>query len=558
MLKDLSLTVRRGEFLAVLGGNGAGKTTLLSVAAGLLTPQHGARTAAGTVGILPQDPQLLFLKKTVREDLLDAAPECPERGDAISSMVRLCALEGLLDRHPYDLSGGEQQRLALAKILLRKPDILLLDEPTKGLDAAFKDTLAGILDVLMERGTAVITASHDVEFCAAYAHRCVLLFDGSAVSEGPPRAFFSGNSFYTTAASRMARTVLPRAVTADDIIRACGGTLPPPVRPEGLLSPTAAAPAPAATPTEPPKKRRLPLWRRIVALLAGIAAVLLLLQAARVPVLPWLSGGAWDGAQLSVLFLLALLVLALALGRRAPPPVSPVPPRARKRARWALLVIIPLVLATLLIGAFLLDGRRYYIIALLVLAETLLPFALLFERRRPQARELVILAVMCALAVAGRAIFFMLPECKPVVALTVITGAALGGEAGFLMGAMTMLVSNILFGQGPWTPFQMFALGLIGLLAGAVFHRRPRIRQRLPMCIFGAVAAVVIYGGIMNPATALLWAETLNGKMLAAYYISGFPWDMVRAVATALFLWFGAEPLLEKLDRIRVKYGLLL
>ena len=121
-----------------------------------------------------------------------------------------------------------------------------------------------------------------------------------------------------------------------------------------------------------------------------------------------------------------------------------------------------------------------------------------------------------------------------------------------------MLVSNILFGQGPWTPFQMFALGLIGLLAGAVFHRRPRIRRRLPMCIFGALAAVVIYGGIMNPTTALLWADALNGKMLAAYYISGFPWDMVRAVATALFLWFGAEPLLEKLDRIRVKYGLLL
>ena len=219
-----------------------------------------------------------------------------------------------------------------------------------------------------------------------------------------------------------------------------------------------------------------------------------------------------------------------------------------------ILLLIPL---TLWIGEVYLAGRNYYMISLLILAECMLPFFLAFERRKPQARELVVVAVLCAIGVAGRAVFFMLPEFKPVTALTIIAGVAFGGETGFLVGAITMLVSNMLFSQGPWTPWQMFAMGIIGFLAGVLFHKRMSGRDKRMLALFGAAAALFIYGGIMNPASALMWTHTLDLKVMLAYYISGFPVDCVHAAATAFFLWIAAESMLEKLDRIKVKYGLV-
>ena len=187
----------------------------------------------------------------------------------------------------------------------------------------------------------------------------------------------------------------------------------------------------------------------------------------------------------------------------------------------------------------------------------MLPFALVFEGRKPQARELVIIAVLCAIGVTGRAAFFMLPNFKPVIGLVIIAGIAFGGETGFLVGAITMMVSNMLFGQGPWTPWQMFAVGIIGFLAGVLFRKGLLRRSRISMAIFGAIAAIVIYGGIMNPASALIWVGDVTWKVILTYYISGFPVDLVQACATVLTIWFLAEPMLEKLDRIKVKYGLV-
>ncbi len=177
--------------------------------------------------------------------------------------------------------------------------------------------------------------------------------------------------------------------------------------------------------------------------------------------------------------------------------------------------------------------------------------------QNPQARELVIIAVLCAIDVAGRAAFFMLPQFKPVMALTIIAGVAFGGETGFLVGAMTMLVSNVLYAQGPWTPWQMFCMGIIGFLAGVLFRKDWLRRSRESLCAFGVFAAIVIYGGIMNPASALMWPDELNTGVILTYYLCGFPMDCIHAAASALFLWFGAEPMLEKLDRIKVKYGLV-
>lgn len=193
----------------------------------------------------------------------------------------------------------------------------------------------------------------------------------------------------------------------------------------------------------------------------------------------------------------------------------------------------------------------------MVLLECISPFILIFEGRKPRARELVIISVLCAIGVAGRCAFFMLPQFKPVMALVIISGVAFGGEAGFLVGAVTMLLSNMVFSLGPWVPWQMFAMGMVGLLAGILFRKGWLRRSREALAAYGAFGAVIIYGGIMNPASALMYnSGSLNTKLLLAYYISGFPMDLIHAAATVIFLLLAAEPMLEKLDRIKLKYGL--
>ena len=568
VVKGLSLKVQKGEFLALLGGNGTGKTSTLRLLSGQRKPYRGEVKLSGSAGVLPQDPQTLFVKKTVREDLMELLRERKvlefDRMARLSRVVSLCRLEALLDRHPYDLSGGEQQRATLAKVLLLNPDILLLDEPTKGLDAEFKQVLAEILQTLLHHGVTVLMVSHDIEFCARYAHRCALFFDGSIVTDAAPRTFFSGNSFYTTSANRMARRLIPDAVTAEDVIGACGGELPPePEVPED----TAPLPEPAAD-SKNAVPGPLPWWRKAGAAISGGAALVWFLQFMGITDLTRLIGqeGMTDlvGGQLRKYgtFLAALFIFSACISRKEHRPdyLLQTPKEKRKLSRRtviATILILLLIPLTLFIGESYLAGRKYYFIALLVLFECMVPFFLIFESRKPQARELVIIAVLCAIALAGRAAFFMLPQFKPVMAVTIIAGVAFGGETGFLVGAMTMLTSNMLFSQGPWTPWQMFSMGIIGLLAGILFRKGLLLRNRGSLCAFGALAAIIIYGGIMNPASALMWANEINLKIILTYYITGFSMDCVQAAATWLFLWFAAEPMLEKLDRIKVKYGLV-
>ena len=561
VVKGLSLELHKGEFLALLGGNGTGKTTTLKLLASLQKPYRGELTISGSVGMLPQNPQALFVKSTVREDLLEILPKTERKSDRLAQVVSLCKLAELLDRHPYDLSGGEQQRAALAKILLLNPDVLLLDEPTKGLDAEFKQVFGQILRTLQASGVAILMVSHDIEFCAKYADRCALFFDGNIVTEAEPRTFFSGNSFYTTAANRIARDVLSDAVTPEDVILACGGT----VEPEAELPEYQRIPPAPEKETRTVKK--LPVWRKIFAAVSGAASLVLIAQAIGVTDLTKLvdAGGltnvAGDQLKLYGILLAALLVFALSISRKADRPdylmQTPLEKRKlKKRTIFATLLILLLIPLTLFVGVYYFDGRKYYFISLLILLECMLPFFLIFEGRKPQARELVLIAVLVALNVAGRAAFFMLPEFKPVVAMTILAGVAFGGETGFLVGAMTMLVSNMLFSQGPWTPWQMFSMGIIGWLAGVLYRKGVLRRGKLSLCIFGVIASTIIYGGIMNPASALMWAHTINWKIILSYYITGLPVDLVRAIATFFFLWLGAEPMLEKLDRVKTKYGL--
>lgn len=499
VVKGLSLTVRKGEFLALLGGNGTGKTTSLKLLAGLLKPYRGMVLRNGSVGVLPQNPQTLFVKKTVREDLLELLPKRdPQREQKAAHVTALCRLDGLLDRHPYDISGGEQQRAALAKVLLLNPDILLMDEPTKGLDAEFKQVFAEILQTLLRRGVTIVMVSHDVEFCARYAHRCALFFDGDIVTEGTPRTFFSGNSFYTTSANRMARSLLPAAVTAEDVISACGGILPPTAElPEDLGE------LPQPEKEDEAKTGKLPWWRILLAVLSGGGAIALFIQAMGVADLSalvqesGLTHLAGDQLLRYAIMIACLLIFAFSVSRKSARPdyLVQTPTEKRKlskRTIVATILILLMVPVTLFFGEFYLAGNKYYFIILLVMLECMIPFFLIFEGRKPQPRELVIIAVLCAISVAGRMVFFMLPSFKPVLALVIISGVAFGGETGFLVGAVTMLVSDVMFSAGPWTPWQMFAAGIVGFLAGVLFRKGILRRSRVSLCIFGALSAIIL------------------------------------------------------------------
>jgi len=567
VVKGLNLLVRKGEFVALLGGNGTGKTTSLKLLAGILNPYRGEVRLNGSVGVLPQNPQALFVKKTVREDLFEIfkgrKTDRAQQETSVGKIVQLCRLGELLDRHPYDLSGGEQQRAALAKVLLLDPEILLMDEPTKGLDAEFKQIFAEILQVLLRKGVTILMVSHDIEFCARHAHRCAMFFDGNVVTEATPRVFFSGNSFYTTSANRMARHIVPKAVTPEDLIQVCGGTIPP--APE-LPTDHFDLPQPKEESADW-KPKPLSWWRKGLAVVSAAVALYIFFFFLRMSDLTQLiDGGGLTALSQSRLwiygaFLLSLLVFAFSITRKSKRQdyllqTAKKDRKLSKRTLAATVTILLLIPLTLFVGETYFSGRKYLFISLLILLEIMVPFFLVFESRSPQARELVIIAVLCAINVAGRAALFMLPEFKPVWALTIIAGVAFGGETGFLVGAMTMLASNVLFSQGPWTPWQMFAMGIIGFLAGVLFRKGLLRRNRLALCTFGAIACIVVYGGIMNPASALMAASEVNWGVILSYYVTGFPVDCVHAAATWIFLWFAAEPMLEKLDRIKVKYGL--
>lgn len=230
VIKNLCMRVNKGEIFSVLGGNGSGKTTMLSLISGLNTHYRGEifingkkisqikNLYNGVLGVLPQNPQSLFIKNTVLKDLLDI---CDNKEEIVNT-ANLCQISELLDYHPYDLSGGEQQRAALCKLLLKSPEILLLDEPTKCLDAQFKKVFLKILKELKGKGKTVVMVSHDIEFCAEASDRCAMFFDGNITSKETTRKFFKNNTFYTTSANKMAKNIIPDAVLAEDIVLACG------------------------------------------------------------------------------------------------------------------------------------------------------------------------------------------------------------------------------------------------------------------------------------------------------------------------------------------------
>ena len=238
-IRDLSFKVYKGEIYSILGGNGTGKSTTLSLVARQRKPQRGKifinniemkkynnkSLYENNLALLPQNPQSLFVFETVREDLEEVLILQNKDREYIEKEVKrvskLLDIEHLLEHHPYDLSGGELQRAGMAKVMLLNPKIILLDEPTKGLDAYCKEEIGKMLMKLRDMGVTIVVVSHDIEFSARYSDRCAMFFDGSIVSEGTPKEFFLGNNFYTTVSNRIARNIFEDTLIYEDVVSLC-------------------------------------------------------------------------------------------------------------------------------------------------------------------------------------------------------------------------------------------------------------------------------------------------------------------------------------------------
>lgn len=520
ILNNLSLKINEGEWLGIVGGNGTGKTTTLSVMSGIYKPYRGDVFYKGkklrsveaeykeVLGVLPQNPKALFVKKTVSAELevmLEGSKLTKEEQQAIlAETIEACELSTILQQHPYDLSGGQQQRVALAKVLLKQPKILLLDEPTKGLDAHYKQKLARILMQLqINKNLTIVMVSHDVEFCASYTDRCAMFFDGSVVSEDKPRAFFAGKSFYTTAANRMAREIMPNAVSCEDIIGTCDK--------QYIIHTVTKRQQELLELKEQRKlqvKKVLQMKREEQIKKEGIVMQTEKVQKGKVN---WLA-----------------LLMAF--------------------------VVIPF---TIYAGMTFFDDRKYYFISLLIILETIIPFVWKLENKKLQARELMLISVLCGIGVAGRAAFFMVPFVKPLMAIIIISAVCLGSEVGFMVGCISMFVSNMFFGQGPWTPWQMFAMGIVGFLVGLVCERQIIKKKALPIAIVGFLATFLVYGCIMNSSSVILYQEKPTLEMFLSSFAMGAPFDLVHATSTGVFLLLLTKPMMASIDRLKVKYNLL-
>ncbi len=228
----------------------------------------------------------------------------------------------------------------------------------------------------------------------------------------------------------------------------------------------------------------------------------------------------------------------------------------RKSTVFTWLAVLVLMPATLLLGR-LLPGRSYYLTGTLLVVYMLIPFFLAFEDKKPNARELVLIAVLCALAVASRAVFFWLPNFKPIYAIIILCGMLFGSQAGFLVGAVSAFASNFLFGQGPWTPWQMLAYGMCGCIAGLCYYKKDRLpRDPLSLGLFGFAVVLFAVCPLLDTSTVVTSLTVFTPASILAVYLTGLPVNLIQAACTFIFLLILSKPLLTKLRRIVTKYGI--
>ena len=232
----------------------------------------------------------------------------------------------------------------------------------------------------------------------------------------------------------------------------------------------------------------------------------------------------------------------------------------KKSTLFSLLSILVLIPSTLYLGTRM-TGRWYYLTCTLIIIELMLPFFLSFEARKPQPRELVTIAVMAALAAASRGAFAFIPHFKPITAIIMITGIAFGAETGFLTGAIAAFASNFMFGQGPWTPWQMMAYGFGGFLAGLLFHKRKLMKKTMVgtiiLSVFGFLSILCIVGPLLDCCTIFTTGSQITPAFVATILASGLPVNVTHGLGCSATMLLFSRPLLDKLSRLQVKYGMM-
>lgn len=228
-----------------------------------------------------------------------------------------------------------------------------------------------------------------------------------------------------------------------------------------------------------------------------------------------------------------------------------------KKSSIATLIMLFLLIPAALYFGDRLPGKGYYLTGTLMTVFALVPFFLSFEHRKPQARELTVIAVLCAIAVASRLAFAWIPNFKPIFAVIMIAGFAFGQESGFLVGAVSAFASNLFFGQGLYTPWQMLAFGVAGLVAGLLRKQKVLLEKPWAMGLTGFFTVLLVVGPLLDTCSVFLAANELNAKAVLGIYMAGVPVNLSQAVCTFLTLLLIGKPFLEKLDRIRVKYGMM-
>lgn len=593
VVDHLSFFVDEGSIFALMGGNGSGKTTTLHLLGGLLKPQKGTieffgkvlakykekELRNGILGVLPQDPTTLFVRKTVEEDLYEVLEEQNQiktffgetRQEIWQNVIALLGIEDLLKKHPYDLSGGEQQKAALAKVLLRQPAILLLDEPTKGLDAGSKKRLGELLVGLSQKKVTILMVSHDIEFCAKYATKTGLFFDGNIASVQDTKEFFVENHFYTTAANRMCRNYFPDVVTVQDAIRVCTDTdiedcnefVLKAVEQEKAVQEKNNQNKAEQDKIEQEKVQQNKMQQDKEEQKKVEQSENEQEKAGKDQAEGLSAGNINDkkneisgkaSVQNSDSDAVTEKTTTERIATERENSKHSVDTKQIISVVLAELIGIPLCIA---IGFLCFGDRRYLFISMMAAVLSCIPFWTSLSKGKYSAKKVVLIAVLVAIAVAGRSAFFMFPGIKPMAAVVIVTGISLGAEAGFLTGSFTMLLSNMLFGQGPWTPWQMLSMGLIGLFAGILAALgKERMAKKSSMCLFGFISPLVIYGGIMNFASLLMMSYKINKESIAAIYLSGLPMDLIHAVSTVVFLAIGGKAMLEKIERVKKKHGI--
>lgn len=215
---------------------------------------------------------------------------------------------------------------------------------------------------------------------------------------------------------------------------------------------------------------------------------------------------------------------------------------------------VALSLALLVAWQIFAGEKNYYLLIIAVLVLSMLPFFVSFEKEKVTSREITLIASLTALAVVSRAVFYLVPQVKPIAAVVAVSGVCLGGKRGYLVGALSMLVSNFLFGQGIWTPFQMVAMGFVGLIFGVVFSKIKV--NKISLALVGFLSVTVVYGLIVDLSTVLMISGDMNIKSVLSVYLAGAPFNLIFGATTAVFLFLFGEVFIKKIDRINIKYGI--